>query len=254
MLILPENDFAGRTALITGGSRGIGREIAIKLARHGADVAIIYHSRDADARATKESVEREGVKCTLAKGDVSNPSDVEAAVAKTRQELGPISLLVTSAAILFVGSHREVTWESWKKTLSVNLDGVFLSIMAVKDEMLANEDGRIVCLSSVAALRARKLEIPYATSKAGIVAMVRCFSGALAPHVRINCIAPGLVETEMAAGQPPERKQAIIDATPLGRLGRPEEIANVAYFLLSDKSSFTTGQTIAVSGGRVLLP
>ena len=251
---MSERDFAGRTALVTGGSRGIGREIAIKLARHGADVAILYRSRDAEAQTTKESVEREGVKCVLAKGDVSNPSNVEAAVSKTRQELGPISLLVTSAAVLVVGSHREVTWESWKKTLSVNLDGVFLSIMAVKDEMLANQDGRIVCLSSVAALRARKLEIPYATSKAGIVAMVRCFSDALAPHVRINCIAPGLVETEMAAGQPPERKQAIIEATPLGRFGRPEEIANVAYFLLSDKSSFTTGQTVAVTGGRVLLP
>ena len=97
---MSERDFAGRTALITGGSRGIGREIAINLARHGADVAIIYRSRDADARATKESVEREGVKCVLAKGDVSNPSDVEVAVSKTRQELGPISLLVTSAAVL----------------------------------------------------------------------------------------------------------------------------------------------------------
>ena len=136
----------------------------------------------------------------------------------------------------------------------MNLDGTFLCIMAVKDEMLANRYGRIVCLSSVAALRPRKLQIHYASSKAAIIGIVRCCAEAFAPDIRVNCIAPGLIETEMGALLGPDATQNVIAATPLGRLGQPEEIANVAYFLLSDQSSFMTGQTISVSGGRIMLP
>ncbi len=138
--------------------------------------------------------------------------------------------------------------------MAVNLDGPFLCLMAVKDEMLAAGYGRIVCISSVAALRPRKMQIHYASSKAGLLGLVRCFAEALAPKVRVNAIAPGLIETEMGESIGPATTQAIIDATPLGRLGKPEEIANVTYFLLSDQASFMTGQTVAVSGGRVMLP
>jgi len=249
-----EKDFSGRTALITGGSRGIGRAIALKLARHGADIAVNYLSRDEDALAAKELVEREGVRCVLVKGDVSQPASVEEMIARTREALGGIAILVANAAVSILESHNEISWETWKKTLSVNLDGTFLTIMAVKDEMLAKRNGRIVCISSVAALRPRQLQLHYASSKAGVIALVRCCAEAFAPHVRINCIAPGLVETEMGAVLGPRAIRSIVEATPLGRLGQPEEIANVAYFLLSDQSSFMTGQTLAVSGGRVMLP
>ncbi len=247
-------DLAGKTALITGGSRGIGRAIALRLARHGANIAVNYFSRDEDALSTQKAVQQEGVQCVLAKGDVSDPPSVDAMVARTREVLGPIDLLVANAAISIIETHEEISWASWKKTMSINLDGTFLSIMAVKDEMLARRYGRIVCLSSIAALRPRQRQIHYASSKGAILALVRCCAEAFAPYIRVNCIAPGLIETEMGALLGPQALQMIIDNTPLGRLGQPEEVANLAYFLLSDQSSFMTGQTVAVSGGRVMLP
>ncbi|MBM3800912.1 MAG: 3-oxoacyl-ACP reductase FabG [Acidimicrobiia bacterium] len=247
-------DLAGKTALITGGSRGIGRAIALRLARHGANVAINYFSRDADAVDTQREVQREGVPCVLVKGDVSEPASVDSVVARTCEALGPVDLLVANAGISILESHKEISWTTWKKTLSINLDSVFLSIMAVKDGMLERKYGRIVCISSVAALRPRQRQIHYAASKGAIVSMVRCCAEAFAPHVRVNCIAPGLIETEMGAGLGPEATKSIVENTPLNRLGQPEEIANVAYFLLSDQSSFMTGQTLAVSGGRIMLP
>jgi len=247
-------DLAGKTALITGGSRGIGRAIAIRLAKAGASVAINYFSRDEDALSTQKEVQQEGVPCILVKGDVSEPASVSAVVARTREALGPIDLLVANAGISIIESHQEISWETWKKTMSINLDSVFLSIMAVKDEMLARQYGRMVCLSSVAALRPRQRQIHYAASKGAIVSLVRCCAEAFAPHVRVNCIAPGLIDTEMGGLLGPQAVQGIIENTPLARLGQPEEIANVAYFLLSDQSSFMTGQTVAVSGGRVMLP
>jgi 3-oxoacyl-[acyl-carrier protein] reductase len=249
-----EKDLCGRTALITGGSRGIGRAIVLRLARHGADIAINYFSRDEEALATKDLVEREGVRCLLAKGDVSQPASVDEMVARTREALGPIGILVANAGISILETHQEISWETWRKTMSVNLDGTFLPIMAVKDEMLANRYGRILCLSSVAALRPRQKQIHYASSKAAILALVRCCAEAFAPHVRVNCIAPGLIETEMGMLLGQQALQSIVEATPLGRLGEPDDIANVAYFLLSDQSKFMTGQTLAVSGGRVMLP
>jgi 3-oxoacyl-[acyl-carrier protein] reductase len=251
---MTHKDLAGKTALITGGSRGIGRAIALRLARQGANVAVNYFSRDGDALNTQKEVQQEGVQCVLAKGNVSDPASVNAVVARTREAFGPIDFLVANAGISIIESHQEISWETWKKTISINLDSVFLSIMAVKDEMLARQYGRIVCLSSVAALRPRQRQIHYAASKGAIVSMVRCCAEAFAPHVRVNCIAPGLIETEMGAMLGPQAVQTIIENTPLGRLGQPDEIANVAYFLLSDQSSFMTGQTLAVSGGRIMLP
>ena len=247
-------DLAGKTALITGGSRGIGRAIALRLAQQGANVAINYFSRDKDALNTQKEVQREGVPCVLVKGDVFDPASVSAMVTRTREALGPIDFLVAMRALAFSKAIRRSPGKHGRRPCPSTSIGVFLSIMAVKDEMLARRYGRIVCLSSIAALRPRQRQIHYASSKGAIVSMVRCCAEAFAPHVRVNCIAPGLIETEMGALLGPQALQAIIENTPLARLGQPDEIANVAYFLLSDQSSFMTGQTVAVSGGRVMLP
>lgn len=252
---MSEKEFSGKTALVTGGSRGIGRALALKLARNGANLAINYLSRDSDAQEAKGLIEQQGVGCVLVKGNVAEPAEVEAMVAETRQAFGSIELLVANAAISISETHEEISWETWKKTLSINLDGPFLCIQAVKDEMLANGYGRIVCISSVAALRPRKMFIHYGASKAGLVGLVRCCSQALAPTIRVNCVAPGLTDTEMSRTVVTEEAiQAMVEATPLGRMAQPEEMANVAYFLLSDQSSFMTGQTLVASGGRVTLP
>jgi NAD(P)-dependent dehydrogenase (short-subunit alcohol dehydrogenase family) len=239
--------------LITGGSRGIGRATALKLARHGADIAINYLSRDREAEEAKVLVEQQGVRCALVKADVSDPDAVAGMAARAREALGPIDLLVANAGISILESHEEISWATWRQTMSINLDGAFLTVMAVKDDMLRREYGRIVCISSVAALRPRKMQIHYASSKAALHAMVRCCAEGFAPHVRINCIAPGLIETEMGATLGPERSAQIVSETPLGRLGQPEDIADAVYFLLSDLSRFMTGQTIPVSGGRVMI-
>lgn len=251
---MPNREFSGKTVLITGGSRGIGRSTAIKLAQQGADVAINYLSRDEDAHEAKHLVQKEGVRCALVKADISKPQDVEAMVGETRRALGPISMLVANAGISIMESHEEISLETWRKTMSINLDGTFLTVMAVKDEMLANEFGRIVCISSVAALRPRPMQIHYAASKAALHSMVKCCAEAFAPHVRINCIAPGLIKTEMGQTLGPVKTQQILQATPLARLGEPEDIANVVYFLLSDLSAFMTGHTLTVSGGRAMMP
>jgi 3-oxoacyl-[acyl-carrier protein] reductase len=162
---------------------------------------------------------------------------------------------VHCGAISTIRDHTELTYEHWCEMIDVNLNGSLLVVWAVKDEMIRRRFGRIVTLSSVAALRPRQMQIHYATSKAGVIAMTRCCAEAFAPHnVRINGVAPGLTETEMAHVLSKDAMAGIIAGTPLGRIGQPEEIASVIRFLLSEESSFMTGHTLAVSGGRVTLP
>ncbi len=186
---------------------------------------------------------------------MSRQDQIDALVSAARKELGPIDLLCHCGAISDISSHAELTFERWFETIDANLNGVFRVVFAVKDEMIRRGFGRIVLFSSVAALRPRALQIHYASAKAGVIALARCCSDAFAPHgVRVNCIAPGLIETEMAHVLRDEQIARIKAETPLGRLGRPEEIAELACFLLSERSSFMTGQTVVSSGGRVTLP
>lgn len=251
---MSEGELAGRTALVTGGSRGIGRAICLLLAREGARVAVNYAANSESAEAVKADIEAAGGSAITVPADVSEPDQVGAAVATTEAALGPIDLLVCSAGIVRIESHAEMNYENWRRTMAVNVDGVFNSVMAVKDSMLARGDGRIVCLSSVAALRPRPRAIAYSASKAAVIAFVRSCSEAFAPQVRINAVAPGLIDTEMADAMGADGRAAFAEATPLKRLGRPEEIAELALFLLSDRASYTTGQTFIASGGRVTLP
>ncbi|MDP7277674.1 MAG: SDR family oxidoreductase [Planctomycetaceae bacterium] len=247
-------EFEGRVALVTGGSRGIGRATALQLAAGGSDVAISYGSRVGPAEETVADIESLGRRAVAVQCDVSQPAQVDRMVATTRDVLGPISLMAHCGAISNTADHSEMDYDRFKETIDVNLNGAFLATFAVKDEMIQQGDGRIVLVSSIAALAARKMQIHYSTAKAGVIAMTRCCSEAFAPHVRVNCVAPGLTETEMAHVLTDEVMQQLIDATPLGRIGQPEELAEVICFLLSDRSSFMTGQTVVASGGRILLP
>ena len=246
--------FAGRVALVTGGSRGIGRATALRLASEGADVAISYSSREADAARTVAELQALGRRAVAVQCDVSQPDQVQAMVDTARRELGPIDLLAHCGAISNICTHQELTWDLWRETIDVNLNGAYLVMFAVKDQMIERQYGRIVMISSIAALRPRAMQIHYATAKLGVVALTRCCAEAFAPHVRVNCITPGLTDTEMMHVLPDERIAAIAAETPLKRVGQPEEIANTIRFLLSDESSFMTGQTVSVCGGRVMLP
>jgi NAD(P)-dependent dehydrogenase (short-subunit alcohol dehydrogenase family) len=248
-------EFQDKVALITGGSRGIGRATALRLAADGADVAITCASRLQDAEAVVREIEALGRRSLALRCDVSKPADVQTAVGRVRAELGPISFLAHCGAISNICDHTELGYERWCETIDVNLNGTYVIVFAVKDEMIARRFGRIVTVSSIAALRPRKMQIHYAAAKAGVIAFTRCCGEAFARHnVRINCVAPGLVETEMAHVLPEETMRKIIADTPMARIGRPEEIAGVIRFLLSDDSSYMTGDTITASGGRVTLP
>jgi 3-oxoacyl-[acyl-carrier protein] reductase len=247
--------FANRVALVTGGSRGIGRATALCLAREGADVAVSYVTRSREADEVVAGIEGLGRRALAVSCDVSRPDDVQRLVAETRGRLGPIDLLVHSGAISSLRDHTDLTYDVWREMIEVNLTGTYLVVFAVKDEMIRRRFGRIVTLSSIAALRPRQKQIHYASAKAGVIALTRCCAEAFAPHnVRINCVAPGLIETEMLHVLPDATITRVVGETPMGRVGRPEEVASVIRFLLSDDSSFMTGQTLAISGGRVMLP
>ena len=248
-------ELAGRTALVTGGSRGIGRAVCVRLAREGARIGLNYTRNEDAARAAQALVEAEGADCALVKADVSDPAAVAAMVGEVERALGPVDLLVTSAGVAPDESRGEVSFEEWRRAMAVNLDGTFLPIMAVKDGMIGRGFGRIVCFASIAGLRPRAAMLAYSTSKAAAIGFARSCSEAFAPAIRINCIAPGLIDTDMpAASLTPEIRQRMIEATPLKRIGRPEEMAELALFLLSERSSYTTGQTYVADGGRVTLP
>jgi 3-oxoacyl-[acyl-carrier protein] reductase len=248
------NEFSNRVVLVTGGSRGIGRATALRMAREGADVGLSYVSRAKEAHATVEAIRALGRRAVCQACDLAKADDVKRLVDQARR-LGPIDYLVHSAGISNLQDHGTLTPDLWREMIDVNLTGTYLAVFAVKDEMIQRRFGRIVTLSSVAALRPRKMQIHYASAKAGVIAFTRCCAEAFAPHnVRINCVAPGLIDTEMARVLSPDMAKSVVEQTPLGRLGEPDEVASVIRFLLSEESNFITGDTLEVSGGRIMLP
>ncbi len=251
---MTEQDFEGRTALVTGGARGIGRAICVRLAGAGAAVAINYASSESAAQDTLAAVEAAGSRGVLVPGDVADAEQVARMVSETEAALGPIDLLVANAGIAASTAHDQIDYAQWRRMMAVNVDGTLHAILAVKDGMIARGFGRIVCLASIAGLFARPNLIAYGVSKAAVIALVRNLAPGIAPAVRINAVAPGLTDTDMLGGIEKPRLDAMIADTPLKRLGKPEEIAELAAFLLSERSAFTTGQTIVADGGRVMLP
>ncbi len=247
-------EFENRVALVTGGSRGIGRATALRLAEEGADVAISYVSRTEEAESAVAEIRKRGRRAIAVVCDVSQPDQVAAMVARTNEDLGEISFLAHCGAISNTTDHSGLSWELWRETIDVNLNGAYLTVFAVKDQMINRGSGSIVLISSIAALLPRGMQIHYAASKAGVLALTRCCADAFAGHnIRVNAICPGLIETEMAHVLPPEKHAEIVSQTPLRRLGEPGEIASVVRFLLSEEASFMTGQTIVSSGGRMMM-
>ena len=250
-----EKEFKGKVALITGASRGIGRAIAIELAKNGANIVINYNSNLKAAKETQKLVNKTGVKSEIIKADVSKEKSIKSLIKQTEKTLGSIDLLITNAGIALLSKNPlELDYNIWKKTMATNVDGTLLPIKEVLPGMIKRKYGRIVCLSSIAGLGMRPNMITYGTSKAAVIALVRNLSAAVAPYVRINSVAPGLIDTDMIESLDKKTRKTMIETTPLKRIGKPQDIANSVCYLLSDRSDFTTGQTIVSDGGRVPLP
>ena len=252
---MSDREFEGRVALITGGSRGLGRAIAIDLARMGASIALNYRANELAAREVEQQIRDEGGEARTFRADVGDADAVRAMCGEVEEGLGAVDLLVTSAGIgVDNDSVHDSTLEDWRHTMVTNVDGTYLPLMAVKNAMCERGYGRIVCMASVAGLRERPNLFAYSVSKAAVIALVRSAAPALGPKVRINCVAPGLIETDMTADVEPAWRQSVLDEQAIDRFGVPEDIAGATCFLLSDRASFMTGQTIVVDGGRVMLP
>lgn len=244
----------GRVALVTGGSRGIGRAIAVALAKQGAKVAINWVTNEFAAQQTLEEVRAGGGDGATYQADVASEREVGKMVTAVESDLGPIDMLVTSAGIMEAGGYQQLDLETFQQVMRVNVEGTFLPVMAVKDGMIARGRGSIVCISSIAGLRSRPRVIAYSTSKAAVIGFVRSCAGAFGPNVRVNGIAPGLIRTDMTESMDPDVLAGMEQEAFVKRLGVPSDISAAVLFLLSDGAGFISGQTFVVDGGRVTLP
>lgn len=248
-------DFSNRIALVTGGSRGIGKAIALQLAEFGADVAINYFSNDEAANEVVEAISGLGRRAIAVKADVSCSDSVQNMVDTVVSELGPVDFLINNAGVFDVVPHTETSLDLWNRTMGINVTGTYLCSWAVKDGMVERGFGRIVNLASIAGLEPKPYAIAYATSKSAVIGFTRSLGVALAEDgVRVNAIAPGLIKTDILDTADPEFLEQLIDMTPVKRIGAVEDITPLAMFMLSDHCDFMTGQTVVASGGRVTIP
>ena len=255
---MTDRELSGRVALVTGGSRGIGRAICRRLAKAGAWVAINHSSSDEAAAETLAEIEADGGEGGVYRADVSSFEATDAMFRSIETDRGPVDLLVTNAGIASFRDDVDMSVDLWRRILSVNLDGTFHGVWRAKAGMLAQGDGRIVCISSINGLAPSTMRpdrlIAYGTSKSAIIGFSRNCAAAFGPAIRVNCVAPGLIDTDMTSGMSDEMRERIVASTPAGRTGTPEDIAELTYFLLSDAAGFITGQTYVASGGLVTLP
>jgi 3-oxoacyl-[acyl-carrier protein] reductase len=244
----------GRVAIVTGASRGIGRATALALARDGATVVINYVRQRVAALQTANDVRALGAEALLIRGDVSHPLEADGVINETAERCGRLDILVANAGIWTEGAIDSLSDETWAETMRVNLDGAFYTARAAVRKMRRRKSGSIVFVASTAAQRGEAFHSHYAASKGALVALTKSLAVELATSgIRVNCVAPGWVRTDMTAATLRSRERAAVMRTiPLGRVAEPEEIAEPIVFLVSDDASFITGEILNVNGGAVL--
>ncbi len=240
----------GKTALVTGGSRGIGRAIALAFASHGAHVAFSDLAYDDQAKALESEISDLGVKARAYASDASSLEESELLVTKVVEEFGGLDILVNNAGITRDTLMMRMTEEMWDDVIRVNLKSAFNLTKAVQRTMLKQRSGSIINMSSVVGIGGNAGQANYAASKAGMIGFTKSIAQEIgARNIRVNAIAPGFIETEMTARLPEEVKKEWAEKIPLKRAGQAEDVANVAVFLASDLASYVTGQVITVCGG-----
>ena len=242
-----------KTVFVTGASRGIGKEVALKYAENGYNVIINYVSDKTDVEALEKEFKEKGADSLILKADVSNPEEVQNVVDKAIEKFGKIDVLVNNAGITRDNLLMRMSEEEFDKVLEINLKGTFLVTKAVTKYMMKKRSGSIINLSSVVGVAGNAGQCNYSASKAGIIGFTKSIAKELASrNIRANAVAPGFIETDMTAVLSDSVKESIHNQIPLKRMGSAKEVAELIYFLGSEKSSYITGQVINIDGGMVM--
>jgi 3-oxoacyl-(acyl-carrier-protein) reductase len=240
----------GRTALVTGASRGIGRAIALALAEEGGDVALNYVSREAPAKQVAAQIQKMGRRVILAQGDVGDFPDTFRMAQDVLKEFGHLDILINNAGVTSDKTFVKMDHASWRKVLATNLDGVFNCTKVFIDQMIQQNYGRVVNITSVIGQIGNFGQANYAASKAGVMAFTKSLAKELAGKgITVNAVAPGFIETEMVEAIPEKVRQRLLDQVPLRRFGRAEEVGRAVVYLVSSDGDYITGAELSINGG-----
>ena len=247
-------DLSGKSAVVTGGSRGIGRAIVTRLAEQGADVCFSFRRDQAAADEVAAAITALGRHALPVQADVTDPAAAEALIKAATCEFAKIDILVNNAGITRDDLIMRMSTEAWREVLETNLFGAFYTLKAVTRPMLKARGGRIINITSVSGQAGQTGQANYSAAKAGLIGLTKASARELASRgITVNAVAPGFVLTELTKDLPPELQAQITDRTPLGRFGTPEDISAAVCFLASDEAAYITGQVLAVDGGLVMM-
>lgn len=242
-----------QTAIVTGGSRGIGRAVAVRLAKDGMNLVINYRGNSAAAEETERMCRELGAEVLLVQGDVSRAEDCEKLAAQAKEAFGRVDVLVNNAGITRDGLLARMTEEDFRAVLDVNLVGPWNMMKAVNRIMMKQRYGRIVNLSSVTGLMGNMGQTNYAAAKAGILGMTKSYAREVASRgITVNAVAPGFIDTDMTEVMPEGAKDKIVTGIPMGRTGKPEDVAEAVAFLASEQAGYITGEVLRVDGGMAM--
>ena len=243
----------GKVAIVSGGSRGIGRAIALELASEGVDVAINYLKSGEKALEVKKEIESKGRKALVFKSDIKDFEATKKMVEETREKLGRLDIIVNNAGILKDKALMLMQPEDWQDVISTNLSGAFNLVKAAIVGFMKEKSGNIINITSVTGLKGAPRQVNYAASKAGLIGLTKALAKEVAPYnIRVNAIAPGYIDTDMVSGFKEDYRRELTSKIPMGRFGVSREVAKVATFLASDNACYITGQIIPVDGGLAI--
>lgn len=243
----------GKKALVTGASRGIGREVALELARQGADVAVNFAGSEAKAKEVVEEIKALGRKAFSVQCDVADSESVTGMIKEVIEQFGRVDILVNNAGITRDNLLMRMKEEEWDSVINTNLKGVFLCTKAVTRQMMKQRSGRIINMASIVGVSGNAGQANYVAAKAGVIGLTKSTAKELASRgITVNAIAPGFISTDMTEELTDEVQKAMLSQIPLARFGDPKDVASVASFLASDASGYMTGQTLHVDGGMVM--